>query len=121
MKKEKSISLLSKDPNAVRSLESQRYISRDLQDAADSSEINAYEWFEDSVIQKRASVEFRKDNGKDSAVIKMKTLDPETGKEKEGIVYSTSDETEISRLKSISEGKTVIIDVDESGAEKQRR
>jgi hypothetical protein len=115
--KEKTKQPLLKDPEAVRNLESQKYVSRNLQDAVDNrSDVNVFEWFEDNVIQKKASVEFRKDNGKDSAIIKM--ADPKIGKEE--IVYSTSDETEVARLRLISEGKTVAIDVDEANKEKLR-
>ncbi len=107
MKKEKPVPL-SKDLDSTRKLESLRYVFRDPQNALESGDHITYEWLEDSVIQKKASVEIGKDAaGKDTATIKM--VNPKTKKE-EGVYY-TDDETEVARLKGISEGKTLIIEV----------
>ncbi len=105
---------LSKDPDAIRKLESLRYVFRSPQNALESDERTAYEWLEDSVIRKITSVEIKKDEaGKDSATIKMKN--PDTNKKE--VVYYTTDETEIARLKDISEGKTVIVEVPQEDSE----
>ena len=106
MKKEKSVPL-SQDLDAIRKLESLRFVFRGPQNALENGDHITYEWLEDSVIRKRASVEIKKDEaGRDSATIKMKNHDTN----KEEVVYYTIDETEVTRLKSISEGKMVVID-----------
>lgn len=109
MKKEKSTPL-SKDVDAVRELESLRYVFRDPQSALESNENTAYEWLEDSVIRKMASVHFGKDEtGKDTATIKM--IDPKTKNNE--TVYYTTDENQIASLKRILENKPLVIEVQE--------
>ena len=108
MEKEKQKPIpLSKDSDAVKKLESSRLVFRSPQNALESGDSVAYEWLEDNVIRKEASVKFGKDaTGKDTATIKM--INPET---KEGRdVYYTANETEVARLKKISKGETVVID-----------
>ena len=107
MKKEKQIPIL-KDSDVVRKLESSKYNFRGPQNTLEGDGDATYEWVEDSVIRKRASAKFGKDDtGKDTATIQM--IDPETKEKK--TVYFTSDETEVSRLKDISEGRGIRIDV----------
>ncbi len=111
MKKEKQLPL-SQNPDAVKKLESLKFLFRDRENALESSDSVAYEWLEDSVIRKMASVDFGKDEtGKDTATIKM--VNPKT--EKEEVVYHTADETEVASLKRISEGKTLVIEPVEKG------
>lgn len=107
MTKERIKQSISENHDSVRELESQKYSGRDLKDAIESGPVNTYEWFEDNVILKKAFVELKKDEtGKDSATIRMKN--PDTNKDE--AVYYTTDETEVARLKEISEGGTVIVD-----------
>ena len=114
MSREKIKKPISEDLDAVRNLESQRYSSRNFQGAIESGPSVAYEWFEDNVIQKKASVEFKKDGaGRDSATIRMKNLDTN----KEEMVYYTTDETEVARLKAISEGRPILVEVPEEDSD----
>lgn len=107
MKKEKTASL-SKDTNATRILESSKLVFRSPQNAFESGDHITYEWLEDSVIRGMASVEFGKNEiGKDTATIKL--IDPKTKEKK--TIYFTADENEVSRLKDISEGKGIMLDV----------
>ncbi len=107
MEKEKSAPSSNK-LDSTRKLESSKYVFRSPQNALESSDHIAYEWLEDSIIRKMASVEIKRDgNGRDSATIKMKN--PDTNKEE--IVYYTADEAEIARLREISEGKTLTLEI----------
>lgn len=107
MKKEKSAPL-SKHPDTIRKLESLKYVFRGQQNPIESGDDVTYEWLEDSVIRKNASVEFGKDTlGKDTAIIKMTS----PGIKKEKTVYYTSDENQVASLKRISEGKTLVLEI----------
>ena len=107
MNKEKSVNLF-KDPDAIRKLESLKYVFRGPQNPTESGDHITYEWLEDSVIRKKASVEIGKDpTGKDSATIKM--INRETKKEE--TIYYTADEDEVARLRGLSEGKTLVLEV----------
>ncbi|MBI2062277.1 MAG: hypothetical protein HYT64_01105 [Candidatus Yanofskybacteria bacterium] len=114
MQKEKP-SPISRDQEAVKKLESSKYVFRSPKNAFGSGEHVAYEWVEDSVIRKIASVEFGKDEtGKDTATVKM--VNPKT-KNKEAIYYTT-DKNQVENLKGISEGKIVEVEItDENSGE----
>jgi len=104
MKKEK-MEPITHNPDAIRKLESLRYVFRGPQNVDESGDQVTYEWLEDSVIREKASVVFGKDDtGKDTATIKM--VNPKT--EKEESVYYTTDQNQVKSLKIISEGKTLV-------------
>ena len=91
----------------VRHIESQHYSSRSFKSAIESGLNNTYEWFEDQVIQKKASAEIGTDEtGSESATIKM--LSPTSNKEE--VVYYTTNFTEVMRIQALLEGKRLIID-----------
>ena len=113
MKKEKSVPL-SKDLEAIRRLESLKYVFRGPQNPVESGDHVTYEWLEDSVIRKMASVDFGKDaTGKDTATIKM--VNPKTKNNE--VVYYTADENQVASLKRISENKPLIIEAQEKSSE----
>ena len=109
MKREK-LTPLTQDHDAVRKLESTKLNFRSAENAIESSDHVTYEWLEDSVIRKTAFVKFGKDGtGKNTATIKL--IDPKTKEKK--TVYFTANEAEVSRLKDISEGKGVVLEVED--------
>ena len=73
----KSEFLLSENEARIKDIESQRYTSINLEEAAEAGFDNAYAWFEDMVITGRATVEMGKETGgNESATIKF--IDPKT-------------------------------------------
>ena len=111
MKKEK-LTPLSQDTDYVKQLESLKFVFRGRQNEFEGD--NTYEWLEDSVIRKVASVVFGKDAlGKDTATIKMEN--PDTHKEE--AVYYTTNEIQVARLKGLSEGRTITVDLSEQDVE----
>ena len=109
MNKEKQLPPFQ-NPDAVRETESSKYFFRNRANAFASGDHIAYEWLEDSVIRKMASVEFGRDEtGKETATIKM--INPKTKKEE--TVYYTTDETQVVALKGISEGRILEVEISE--------
>ncbi len=99
------------DPKSIRKIESQHYHSRDFDSSVESGDENTYEWFEDEVIKKNASVELGLDAmGLESATIKVLIEYPDLTTTKKEVVYYTTDQEEIARIKTILEGKTIIVD-----------
>ncbi len=102
----KSEFLPEEDTQSTEEIESQHYVSRSLEEAAEIGFEQTYEWFEDMVIQKRATVDFKtEESGFESATIKLK--DPK-GDRKE--TYYTSDPEEIERLKALEQGSGITIE-----------
>ena len=110
MKKEKIEQPLN-SPDLAKKLESSKFVYRGFESAVSSGEATTYEWFEDNVIQKRASAEIGRDEaGEETATIKM--FSQTTGRKED--VYYTTDEGEIKRLKLILEGKPVEVYISKS-------
>lgn len=115
MKKEKT-ALLSKDPEAIKKLESLKYVFLGPQNPIESGDHVAYEWLEDSVVRGKASVDFGKDaTSQDTATIKMVNMETK----KEETVYYTADKSQVASLKRISEGKTLVLEVPDKTPESE--
>mgnify|MGYP001587121639 FL=1 len=104
----KKSEILSKEgvQQSTQEIEGQHYVSRSLEEAAEIGFEKTYEWFEDMVIRKNASVDFKtREDGHESATIKLKGPQGDHRG-----TYYTSDPGEINRLKTLQKGKTVIIE-----------
>ena len=100
--------------NETRELESSKFVERNLEEAAEGGEISTYEWFEDLVIKQEAKVKFGTNESEVNYANILKT-NPDTLKDE--VVYYTTQEVEVNRLKALQEGKTIIVDGSEVSEE----
>ncbi len=109
MKKSELLSPEEKQ-DRIKQIEIQKYSSVSLEDAAEAGFNNAYAWFEDMVINGGATVEMGKEaGGNESATIHIKPDIPKyAGKE-----YYTDDPEQITRLKKLAKGETIIVELAE--------
>ena len=99
----------------IKDLESTRLTRRSYENVPETDEEKVYEWVEDALITGKdigISVDFKKtEDGYDSATVIRKSPNKSEGADE--IIYYTTQEVEVNRLKALSEGKTIIVEIPE--------